>query len=350
MKQVWGVHMPESIGSEEVDECRVSIGWAELGDLGALPNDREEIKRILSEACPDKKKGAIPVEAGVIYRFVHEIKAGDYVVYPSKHDRQVNIGKFTGELVFYADMLSDKFAIANSEERYPNSRKVEWLGHFPRSDFIQSALQEIGSHLTLFRIKNHPAEFVVKVDPSQKFEAVEDEASSDDDSISGNISIQALQATEDYVIKRIHNGLSWDEFEVFVAHLLECMGYTARTTQKTSDGGVDVIAHGDELGFQPPIIKVQCKCTTQKIDVKPVRELVGILVEGEYGLFVSLGSFVNAARNFERHSSKLRLIDGTQLVELIVKHYSELSPRYRTLIPLHQIYVPDLAVNDASHS
>ena len=34
--------------------------------------------------------------------------------------------------------------------------------------------------------------------------------------------------------------------------------------------------------------------------------------------------------------------DGEQLFDLIVKHYADLSPRYRTLIPLRQIYVPDI--------
>ena len=336
MSNVWGLHMPIGIGLDAIDKRRVSIGWAKMGDLSKLPKDREAIKTAIATAYPEKKLGAIPVEAGVIYRFVHGINAGDYVVYPSKHDRMVNIGKFTGEFIYETGPADD-------DDRYPNSRTVEWLGHFPRSEFNQSALYEIGSFITLFRIKNHTAEFLGKIDPSASGEPEDDQdALPDDDSVSSTVTRQAEETTEDFVIKRIHERLSGHEFEHFIAHLLERMGYTVRVTQKSSDGGIDVIAHNDKLGFEPPIIKVQCKRTTSQINETQVRELLGTLVEGEYGLFVTLGAFAPKVRQSERNLSKLRLIDGEQLFDLIVKHYAELSPRYRTLIPLRQIYVPDL--------
>ncbi len=336
MAKLWGLHMPVGIGLSAIENNRVSIGWKHMGDLSALPKDREAIKAAVASAYPDKKQGAIPVEAGVIYRFVHEIKAGDYVVYPSKHDRVVNLGRFTGELAFEEGPADD-------DDGYPNSRLVEWLGHFPRSEFSQSALYEIGSFLTLFLVKNHTSEFLAKIDPNvQNDNEPDQDAVPDDDSVSSTVTRQAEETTEDFVIKRIHAGLSGHEFEHFIAHLLERMGYTVRVTQKSSDGGVDVIAHNDKLGFEPPIIKVQCKRTTNQINETEVRELLGTLVEGEYGLFVTLGPFAQKVRQSERNLSKLRLIDGEQLFELIVTHYASLSPRYRTLIPLRQIYVPDL--------
>ena len=80
----------------------------------------------------------------------------------------------------------------------------------------------------------------------------------DDDSATEAVSHQAEETTVDFVIRRKVAGLSGYEFEALVAHLLECMGYTARVTQKSEDGGVDVIAHMDAFGFQPPFVKVQC--------------------------------------------------------------------------------------------
>lgn len=337
MPRSWGLHMPISIGLDAIDKQRVSIGWAKMGDLSKLPKDRDAIKAAITAAYPDKKQGAIPVEAGVIFRFVHEIKAGDYVVYPSKHDRMVNIGKFTGEFIFETGPADD-------DDEYPNSRRAEWLGHFPRSEFNQSALYEIGSFLTLFLIKNHAPVFLAKVDPDALSASKADQdGTPDDDSVSSTVTRQAEETTEDFVIKRIHERLSGHDFEHFIAHLLERMGYTVRVTQKSSDGGIDVIAHNDKLGFEPPIIKVQCKRTTNQINETQVRELLGTLVEGEYGLFVTLGAFAPKVRQSERNLSKLRLIDGEQLFDLIVKHYADLSPRYRTLLPLRQIYVPDIA-------
>jgi restriction system protein len=34
---------------------------------------------------------------------------------------------------------------------------------------------------------------------------------------------------------------------------------------------------------------------------------------------------------------------GDELVDLILENYAELSPKYRALLPLKQIYVADLA-------
>lgn len=146
----------------------------------------------------------------------------------------------------------------------------------------------------------------------------------------------------DPVIRQIVAKLSGYEFEEFVAHVLECMGYTARVTQRSGDGGVDVIAHRDKLGFEPPILKVQCKRKTDQIPRPEVDQLLGTLGEGEFGLFITLGSFSRQSVELERNRPKLRLIDGEQFVDLLLEHCAQLAPRYRSIIPLKQIYVPDL--------
>jgi restriction system protein len=62
-----------------------------IGDPSAIKSDRESFKARIAEAYPETKPGALPLAAGQIFRFIHEPKVGDVVVYPSKHDRQVNI-------------------------------------------------------------------------------------------------------------------------------------------------------------------------------------------------------------------------------------------------------------------
>ena len=37
----------------------------------------------------------------------------------------------------------------------------------------------------------------------------------------------------------------------------------------------------------------------------------------------------------------LRLIDGSELVTLILQHYEELDSRYKGLLPLKRVYVPE---------
>lgn len=333
---VWGIHMGGHVGSRPVEEGYVAIGWPELGDLRAIGPDREAFKAALVATGRDPTDAAVPVQAGVMWRFVHEMRPGDVVVYPSKHDRMVNIGRFN----------DGTDHVENDPDGYPDRRRVEWLVHLPRSDFSQSALHEIGSALTLFRVKRHAAEFLGRIGAATSAhppiaEELREEAA-DDATATAAVSRQAEETTGDFVIRRIVAGISPHAFEDFVAHLLECMGYTARVTRKSSDGGVDVIAHMDALGFQPPIVKVQCKRITGQTSRPDVDQLLGTLGDGEYGLFVNLGSYSRGAVELERNRSKLRLIDGEQFVEMVLENYAKLSPRYRSLIPLKQIYVPDL--------
>ncbi|MFP7672683.1 restriction endonuclease [Marivita sp. S0852] len=337
---IWGVHMGAHVGDRPIEGGYVAIGWPALGDLTKIAPDREAFKAALIAAYPDKKAGAIPVDAGSMFKFLHDIQAGDIVVYPSKADRMVNIGRFTGEAVY----------VEGDPDEYPTRQKVEWLKHVPRDEFSQAALHEIGSFLTMFRVRRYANEFLAKINlaapvsittPSEALADQQDEIA-DDDTATVSAAIQAEASTSDFIIKRLMTELTGHQFEEFIAHLLECMGYTARVTPKSGDGGVDVIAHMDPLGFQPPIVKVQCKRTTGQTPRPDVDQLLGTLGDGEYGLFVNLGSFARGAVELERNRAKLRLINGEQFVELVFEHYAKLSPRYRALIPLKQIFVPDL--------
>jgi restriction system protein len=161
-----------------------------------------------------------------------------------------------------------------------------------------------------------------------------------DEDSAEEVSAQVEESTEDFIIKRLKNGLSPYDFERFVAHLLTCMGYHARVTQQSGDGGVDIIAHRDELGFEPPIIKVQCKQMLGNHGRPEVAQLIGVLGQGEHGLFVTLGGFTPEARKFEQSKPNLRLIDGVSLVELIFAHYDKFESRYQVLLPLRRTYVP----------
>lgn len=335
---VWGIHMGEKVGSSPLDKNYVGIGWSELGNLQHFSSSRERIKATLISTFPFIKKGAVAGNAGVLFRFVNEIQLNDIVVYPSKSDRMINVGRVTGGYRF----------VESNEYGYPNQRAVMWLGSFPRSDFSQTALNEIGAFITLFSIKRHANEFLNKVNLALPIsetgcDDLNDLDEADDDIATENVSQQAIQTTEDFVVKQLHGKLDGYEFEHFVAHILECMGYKARVSSKSGDGGVDVIAHKDELGFEPPIIKVQCKKSTSQNGEPEVNQLLGALGEGEYALFVNLGSYSRPARLLERNKAKLRLIDGDELVDLVLEHYAKLSPKYRALLPLKQIYVPDLA-------
>lgn len=325
-QRIWGVHMPKEFGSDPVSKGYVAIGWPELGDLSELAPSRDAFKEAYAAAIPGTRPGSVRVSAGQLYRFAHDMQAGEIVIFPSKHDRMVNIG-----------LVSGPYQYAPSNAEYPNRRPIDWKACLPRNRFTQAALYEIGSFLSVFRVSANADEFIAALEGTP---FVADDGDEPDEATS--IAEQFEESTEDFVIRRLKNAQSSYEFEHFVAHLLQCIGYFARVTKASGDGGIDVIAHKDELGFEEPLIKVQCKQSLGTNGRPDVQKLYGAIEKDEKGLFVTLGSFSADARTFEQTKSNLRLLDGKELVELIFAHYDRFAPRYRALIPLKRTFSPGL--------
>lgn len=324
---LWGIHAGNSGQADALflKKHYIAIGWHEMGNLSHIPANREDFKARVKVCYPEDKPGAIPVEAGQLFRFVHEIKQGDLVVYPSKVDRQIHIGRVASAYLYDPDVNS----------HYPNLRTVEWLRSLLRTSFTQGALYEIGSAMSLFQVKNYAEEF---------FAALKNKEASlpvNEDETVAQVTEDTEQTTRDYILKRLAQVFKGHPLAHFVAHLLGTMGYRTRVAPEGPDGGVDIIAHLDELGFQPPIIKVQVKSKENSVGDPEVSALYGKVMPGEYGLFVTLGLFSSKAKSFATGKSNLRLIDGNELVDLVLGHYEQFDSRYKGLLPLKRIYVPD---------
>jgi restriction system protein len=121
------------------------------------------------------------------------------------------------------------------------------------------------------------------------------------------------------------------------------MGYRTRVSPEGPDGGIDIVAHKDELGFEPPIIKVQCKSKEGSVSNPEVSQLYGTVAPNEFGLFVTLGTFTSQAIQFARGKSNLRLVNGDALVDLVLEHYEALDSKYKGVIPLRRVYIPESA-------
>lgn len=324
---VWGIHAGRTGDAETffLKKNRIGIGWAKVGDVSALPATRDAFKGAVETAYPDKKPGAIPNNAGQIYRFVHEMKPGDLVAYPSKLDRRVYVGRIEGQ--YKHD--------PQTEPGYPHTRAVKWLKSVAREQLTQGALFELGSAMSFFLLKNFADEFRAAAEGKASAPPVQD------DETATEVSKGIAETTEDFLRKRLSQELKGLPFEEFIQHLLECMGYRTRLTQ-TNEASVDIIAHRDPLGVEPPIIKVQVKSSSGPMKDEDVSALYSKLSPGEYGLFITLGSFMPKARETERNKANLRLIDGGELIELILAHYDQFGARYKNLLPLRRIYVPDL--------
>lgn len=325
---IWGVHAGRTGDADSLflDKQIVALGWHEMGDLSKLPATREAFRDRVAAVYPAKKPGAIPNNAGQLYRFVHELAIGDLVAYPSKVDRKIHIGRVNGA-----------YAHVNGSSGYVHQRKVKWLKQVPRTAFTQGALYEIGSAMSFFQIRNYADEYRAFVDgkapaePPGKDETV------------AVVADEIERSTRDFVLKRLSQELKGHPFAEFVAHLLNTMGYRTRLSPEGTDGGVDIIAHRDELGFEPPIIKVQVKSGEGSTGDPAVSALYGKIERGEYGLVVSLGPYTNQAKSFARSKANLRLLDGEGVVDLIFQHYEQLDSKYKGLLPLKRVYVPESA-------
>lgn len=333
---MWGVHN-DSLTTELVDDGFISIGWDELGDLGAIPGGREGIKHALQVREPDAKPRSIAGQAGVLVRFRDEMQVGDVVVAPFKPTSTINLGIIASE--YYYDATAGT---------HRSRRRVDWKKtDLPRTVFSQSALYEIGSVLTVFRVRKHVNEFLAALnddatsvdDLSRKVDEVSVQDEGEDSSVDEPRASRIVRQTRDFVLDALHKKLSHQEFEEFTAEVLRVLGYQARVTQYSQDGGVDVIAHRDPLGVEPPQIKVQCKHHTGTISAPEVQQLAGTLGQSELGLFVTLGSYSKDARMIERQRPGLRLLSGEDVVSLVLDHYSELPESLRSLIPLTRVLV-----------
>lgn len=330
---MWGIHN-DTLTRELVDGGFVSIGWDAVDrDLATIPGGRDGLKDALAVAHPDTKPRGIANWAGSLVRFRDEMRIGDVVVAPYKPDSTINIGIVSGDYTFHPD-----------EPTHRHRRAVSWkkVG-LSRTVFTQPALYEIGAFLTVFAIRKHPDEFVAALElPEDSVEEVtrriEQVAETvEDEYVDEPSATRIEQHTRDVVLERLHRGVSDRGFEELTAALLRAMGYQARTTRYSSDGGIDVIAHRDPFGAEPPIIKVQCKHTTNTIGNPDVQRLVGALVGDEFGLFVTLGSYSTDAMHTERHNRRLRLLGGLEIVDLFLEHYDQLDPAWRAVVPLRRV-------------
>lgn len=319
-KRIWGIHTPEINDDLFLQRNTIAIGWEELGDLSYIEKNRDAFREKYISTYSDAKKGNIATNSGTIFRFVCEMQIGDYVIFPSKSDRIINIG-----------IVESDYTFDSEANHYMHQRKVRWIKHIPRTAFSQGALYEIGSFLTLFTVKNYANEFMAAINNNSV-----DDISEEDESIAITAD-EIRENTTDYIIKEISRQLKGYDFEELVANVLEAMGYRTKISQHGGDGGRDIIAYQGEL---PPRIVAQAKSQDSKISSSLVRNLKGAMCEGDYGFFVALSDYSKDAKEYLEQNPIIRGINGVQFVKLFLEYYDKLDEKYRDMFPLKKVYIP----------
>lgn len=178
-----------------------------------------------------------------------------------------------------------------------------------------------------------------------EFPAQQSDAESDSISVElgedNRLDVEEFQSNAKEEIRAYIHKMNPYDFQRLCAALLRGMGYhTSYVAPPGIDGGVDVIAYADPLGVGGRI-KAQIKRHNDNttISVDAVRELAGVLQDGDIGVFITSSKFKRDCEKEARKNSKhIELIDFGRFVDLWFENYDKLSYADKQRLPLQHIH------------
>lgn len=126
--------------------------------------------------------------------------------------------------------------------------------------------------------------------------------------------------------------MSPKKFEAFSRALLNKMGveFTEKGVQVSNDGGIDGYGyHKDDNDFRTTRVVIQCKrYNSNPVSEPEINQFLGTMnkFQADYGVFITNSRFTQAARIASREGSPITLIDGNELVRLVIKYELHIKP------------------------
>lgn len=114
---LFGIHMKEKNTALSDDNPHICIGWSDMGDLSEI-TDKSTLAALYDEHFEKNNRGR-GQDIGQIWRFINDVKEGDYVIYAE--NSVFHIGRIESEYYF------DAADYENQSRDYRNTRKVRWL-------------------------------------------------------------------------------------------------------------------------------------------------------------------------------------------------------------------------------
>jgi predicted Mrr-cat superfamily restriction endonuclease len=293
-------------GSKYIDEAHkngfVAIGWNEVPDLRKL-GSFDKIKKALKNTTYQYSQSQLPQQAGQLARFGFEIKNGDIILSP------------LGNGEYLVGTVGDYFYEENPDGycNYKHRRKVQWQERtISKEDMSTSLSYSVGAIMTIFSLNKYSKELDM-LKAGQTYTPAE-----------------KPQRIRDIVLEGLLD-LNAKEFEEFIRHVLEIIGFSAETTQYVGDKGIDVSGILDAEGLANITLQVQAKRKNTTIGNKDVLALRGALSQGEHGCLITLSKFTKQAVEEAQAPGKIliKLIDGNDLAGLILKHFDEVDDDYK---------------------
>jgi restriction system protein len=302
----------------------VVVGYDEVPDLSGIQT-REELRALCEQAYPDAPQARVSNYMGQLWGFVKGIKPGDLVALPLKARAAVAVGRARGPYTYRPDQPAGA----------KHGRPVEWLRtDVPRTEIGQDLLYSLGAFMTVCQVNRNNAE--------ERFQGIiktgRDPNLSDTD---GPEELDLEEIALDAIRGRVEARFKAHDFARLVAALLNAQGYHVFTSPPGPDGGVDVVAGGGPMGFDPPRLCVQVKSGTSPVDVGVLRELQGVMraFGAEHGLLVSWTGFKESVYQEARRAFfEIRLWDSNKLLQALLQYYESLPEDIQTELPLKRIW------------
>lgn len=296
----------------------VGLGWLN-DDLAAIAS-RDELRQRYEQRYPDAAPMNIAQNVGQIWRFLHDLTVGTYVVTPLSEDSKLLVGQITGGYQFVPGAL---------DSPYPHRKPVTWFDRtITRGELSVPAQNTLRSSLTVFQISQ--ADEILRLYDISQPEPAQRVAMTEAD---------IKRAILDQILE-----LRADEFEILVQELLAAIGFEdAEHTGRSGDEGIDVTGKLSVYEFASIDIMVQVKrYHSGKINHGMIRAFRSSVPERTQGAFVTTSDYTEKARAEAQRDGfkKIGLINGSQLVDILVEHYDDLSDDMRKRLNLRKTLVP----------
>jgi restriction system protein len=293
----------------------VAIGWIPEVSLSSIKS-RDELYPLYKQAYPkDTSNIVIGQQVGQIARFLLEIQPGDYVITPAADT----------EWLHYGEVAPDPSYFYSPSDRacpYWHRRRVSWAKErLKRGDFSVPFQNTIRSSLTVFAVSQNE-EFLAAIG---REDAIPRSAPAKYDSY--------------HVVLEQVLGLDDKEFEILVGHLLTALGFEgSEVIGKTGDGGVDATGELNVANLAKVKVFVQAKRYKlgSRINGNTVKQLRQAIPFGGQGAFITTADYQHSAADIalEPGFPRIGLVNGRQLVDLLVEHWSDIPPAFQDRLGL----------------
>ncbi len=324
MKTAWVIRpYPHDIYrvKDFLNENIIAIGWPGIGDLTGI--DKDELKNRLKNKYKYKytSNQSLGQNAGVIFRFVNDVKRDDYVLMPD------------GPIVYIGKVLKDNYKYNNENdnnvEGYPHQREVEWLVDkraIYRKLLTGRVFDSLKGQQTLFKTYFDDIDLII-TEKKHLF------------------TIQTYQDLKNEYLNKLQHGklsgVNSSSFEDGVRIVLDKYypGLVRLSTTNSDVGDTD-------LKTTLPgsiVIRIQVKHFYPKngqLDDWVVEQLANSMDENDIGIIVTTGTIseksYKKAKEYLNKFTPIYFIDGNEFVEIVFNNLDSFTEEDLNLLGLQK--------------